>query len=95
MKYLIILLFALTSCSEYDGPLYRVVVQHTAIDFEQRDTLIMGQPSLNNYTLIADVPGKMSGVGITINNVRSFEIIGTIETKYTTLKPQPHKCSLW
>ena len=97
MKYLIILLFSLTSCDKYDGPLYKVVIQHTAVDFEQRDTLIMGQPSLTDYNLTAHVPDKIDF--ISIKNVRYFKIIGTITSRYTdstiAVSPKPHKCSLW
>ncbi|MFA5722639.1 MAG: hypothetical protein WC979_03390 [Candidatus Pacearchaeota archaeon] len=82
MKYLLlsIAIAILTSCSDYDGPLYRVVVQHTGKDNEQRDTLILGIPKLSDYQLTADVPGQ--AMPMVIYNVRSFKILNQIRDRY-------------
>lgn len=75
------LLMTLISCDEsYDGPLYLVKIQHTGVDFEQVDTMIMGQPRLSNYTLTAD---DQKNKKIRINNVRNFKILRTINTRFS------------
>lgn len=77
----ICLLMTLISCDyKYDGPLYLVKIQHTGVDFEQVDTMILGQPSLSNYTLVADDSKNKT---VRINNVRDFKILRIIKTRFS------------
>lgn len=72
-----------TSCNDkYDGPLYKIRIEHTAPGGNAIDTLIVGTPTYDATRYKITTPRGF----INIENVRSFTVLKQIPTKWNDEK---------
>lgn len=77
--FLLLPLFLLASCSEYDGALYKVEIQHTAKSYNILDTIICGFPrksTASEWTVLTEDNQR-------IENVRSVRVLEKIRDEYS------------